>query len=822
VTVNKPGDPLHGLQITLRTNAFSAVMPLEVSYAPILSQTFGRMINPLTPLIQIENGGGYARQPIILKVPIQLPANHFALAFYYDPNTGRLEGMPLVQLRTNSLTLATCHFCEVVVSSVAIADLPEVVDTGFRPEFDDWEFVNRGSYIAPGGHCAGQSMSAIYDYYQNMDRVNAPTFLYNRYDNQMNPFRTPAVGDDNVLGYKLASVVQADYNAGWVSNPALKADLAMDLSDLETYRAFVYAMMASRSPQLVYISRLKGAHAMIVYQAERGRLRVADPNYPAKSERFIELSLATMKFDPYYSGPNADDLGYAYPEILYIGLTSVVDWEKIGQRWQEFFNQTIGIGLFPDYSVKVEDRFGGVLTTIWSDDLSARTVHTTGDSMDLEFSELPAKYDLVDPNGVAVGEELKPGTNVFGLRKYEWSRAKSWDWAGFHWFIVIRDDPCTNAFCGCDFPLDYAKLKPVKGGDSLFPERYFIDSEGMRQGGFISYWYGNTNKVKLRGCYLDDLRQGLWTSYYENGIVNEMAYYTAGVRTGHYESFHEKTGARWEWGRYADYDGSIEAHRFAVSGIADLTRLAKDLNKHGTAVSAYLWNRLSVATRDLIAAYVKDSTRRSRLSLETALVQELDAILEGPSIYDENRFSNVGLSETTRSLLQNPSSGDSVRLNRLLLEDACGRAILGRERKTGFWSRCDENGKLEYQWTYLPNGEVHVVTYYNERRTEEFTYVDDWNERIGLETKFYDNGQVSSEKRWSRPYTLDGVSRTWYPDGKPSSKGNYQNNVLEGEWITWYDNGQLWEKGSYVNGQKKGVWTTWNKDGTMAGQQNFP
>jgi antitoxin component YwqK of YwqJK toxin-antitoxin module len=81
---------------------------------------------------------------------------------------------------------------------------------------------------------------------------------------------------------------------------------------------------------------------------------------------------------------------------------------------------------------------------------------------------------------------------------------------------------------------------------------------------------------------------------------------------------------------------------------------------------------------------------------------------------------------------------------------------------------------------------------------------------------------VSSEKRWSRPYTLDGVSRIWYPDGKPSSKGNYQNNVLEGEWITWYDNGQLWEKGSYVNGQKKGVWTTWNKDGTMAGQQNFP
>jgi antitoxin component YwqK of YwqJK toxin-antitoxin module len=81
---------------------------------------------------------------------------------------------------------------------------------------------------------------------------------------------------------------------------------------------------------------------------------------------------------------------------------------------------------------------------------------------------------------------------------------------------------------------------------------------------------------------------------------------------------------------------------------------------------------------------------------------------------------------------------------------------------------------------------------------------------------------MSSERRWRRPYVLDGVSRTWYRDGKPASKSNDENNVLQGEGISWYDNGQLWEQGSYVNRQKKGVWTTWNKDGTVAGQQNFP
>ena len=62
-----------------------------------------------------------------------------------------------------------------------MAALPATVDSGFRPGVDDWQFTNYGSYVAPTGHCEGQSVSAIW-YYVNQRLGGGASPLYGLYD----------------------------------------------------------------------------------------------------------------------------------------------------------------------------------------------------------------------------------------------------------------------------------------------------------------------------------------------------------------------------------------------------------------------------------------------------------------------------------------------------------------------------------------------------------------------------------------------------------------------------------------------------------------
>ena len=59
------------------------------------------------------------------------------------------------------------------------------------------------------------------------------------------------------------------------------------------------------------------------------------------------------------------------------------------------------------------------------------------------------------------------------------------------------------------------------------------------------------------------------------------------------------------------------------------------------------------------------------LKLRTALAEDIDWLIYSGSIYNEARFATVSLSPDTVNLLhQNPSGGELVRLDRMLLMDA--------------------------------------------------------------------------------------------------------------------------------------------------------
>lgn len=113
----------------------------------------------------------------------------------------------------------------------------------------------------------------------------------------------------------------------------------------------------------------------------------------------------------------------------------------------------------------------------------------------------------------------------------------------------------------------------------------------------------------------------------------------------------------------------------SVVDIRDLAALVHRLKTPASddLLASYLAAHLTNSTQTLLAGY---SGGRDP-ALRKALVEDLNRLIRGASLYEPDRFAGVTLSPATRALLQQPSleAADVARLNRLLLEDAFPTAL---------------------------------------------------------------------------------------------------------------------------------------------------
>ncbi|MDQ3818316.1 MAG: phospho-N-acetylmuramoyl-pentapeptide-transferase [Acidobacteriota bacterium] len=103
--------------------------------------------------------------------------------------------------------------------------------------------------------------------------------------------------------------------------------------------------------------------------------------------------------------------------------------------------------------------------------------------------------------------------------------------------------------------------------------------------------------------------------------------------------------------------------------LRDASSLSAKLKESRDPLSEYLVSQLSPETQRMLRAY--DGTSQLPEADQRRLVDELNGLLRGPSLYDEQRFSQVRLSdEAKRFIALNPKGDDLIRLNRQLLEEA--------------------------------------------------------------------------------------------------------------------------------------------------------
>lgn len=381
LVVTNPDSKINGLTITVPEQGYNETKNYIISSAPITNHKLGGYFTPISPLITIQNGGGYSEMPIKIKVPIKKEADEFLVGFLFNEITGELETLPLIEFDDSFATVETRHFSlstlnsnsilpkiseissrgNLVISSIKESLLAgqSVISSGFAPGLDDWEFINYGSFISPGGHCAGQSMTAMWYYYEKRLKGEIP--LFHRFD-EINDRENPnLLWQDNPLGYRFASTVQEDANWGdWVK----ALNIQSNYPNL-VWKTFIAAMLITGEPQSVIIrnSGSGGGHAMIVYKINvtEGKLYIADPNYPNNRSSSGEQTVRIINFkngyfDPYPSFAKVGDPGTLYDQIAFFAKTSTFDWGKIGERYKELENGTIGNDRFKNYNLFLKTK----------------------------------------------------------------------------------------------------------------------------------------------------------------------------------------------------------------------------------------------------------------------------------------------------------------------------------------------------------------------------------------------------------------------------------------------------------------------------------
>lgn len=427
ISVDKPDNPLNGMEITVPPGSYNSNKRFDISYANITGHTFGKYFNPVTPLIKIENGSGYSSELITLKIPVQVKQGYFAMPFLFNSSTGEIQGMPVIEEQDNFVTVATRHFSDVVVTEVDFSDpgLKDTLwDTGFLPGKDDWQFENARSFITPDGLCNGMSLSAMWYYITKPDGNKNLSFTY---DNNGNSPATPDFRLDDSLAYRYASVIMDDFFWDAYENKYFRKLDAVD--DRATWRSTVSAIMNTKQPQLVTVRKSdeNTGHALVVYSAvitgsDEGYLKVSDPNIFGDQSRVITYS--NGKFQPYNTEPYTGGGGVLLDKVLFIGKNTMIDYVDCAQRWQEFKNKTIGSNpsrghpQFPQYTliltntknVKKEIKDGVNVET--NDKFYKITAERSG-------SALLGTQVYVNGNKLTANEdkyyELQPGDNHLGI-----------------------------------------------------------------------------------------------------------------------------------------------------------------------------------------------------------------------------------------------------------------------------------------------------------------------------------------------------------------------------------------------------------------------
>jgi antitoxin component YwqK of YwqJK toxin-antitoxin module len=159
------------------------------------------------------------------------------------------------------------------------------------------------------------------------------------------------------------------------------------------------------------------------------------------------------------------------------------------------------------------------------------------------------------------------------------------------------------------------------------------------------------------------------------------------------------------------------------------------------------------------------------------------------------------------------------------------------DKPVGEWKRYHENGKLKAILIYILNSDkvkaqlfdpdgslLSGGNFIGTLKDSIWTYFDNTvivaresytnGLKNGMSVTYYPDGKSAVENQWING-KLNGVWHEFYPSGEKKSETHYLNGKRQGESRIYFDSGQIQIEGVYDNDQYSGAWKFFNTDGTM-------
>ena len=290
LVVSRPGHPLDGLEVDIPEGAFDDTRQVTIASAEIFDHTFGTLINPVTPLIGITMGDGYANDIVTVRIPVPPAADVAHLPFYYDEVNSGLEGVPFIAAQADSVTIASRRFSRVGVVGLnlhedwtlsRLLEISDTVESGFRPGVNDFQFRNNGSHITPAGHFWGQ-VSSAHVYYESTilpstGYMHGFPALWGLFDNNRIFTDAPPTPDfdwDDSVALRWVASAQYDYLEGVnLDQHWMMRRLVEDRKDELHFLSIILWMHVShyKLPQVIAMIGEQGVQITTAYKVEARR-----------------------------------------------------------------------------------------------------------------------------------------------------------------------------------------------------------------------------------------------------------------------------------------------------------------------------------------------------------------------------------------------------------------------------------------------------------------------------------------------------------------------------------------------------------------------
>ena len=311
------------------------------------------------------------------------------------------------------------------------------------------------------------------------------------------------------------------------------------------------------------------------------------------------------------------------------------------------------------------------------------------------------------------------------------------------------------------------------------------------------------SKERVNRYTYDSLMQGKWVTFHPNGNIQSESNYSAGIKNGYFKEY--------------DKDGNLLSVVKYVNGIlqTDAVEVTKLDLKREYYPSGQI-KKIGSFKNEIPEGVTREFSEKGEI---------INAqIYKGGNIIGDGIVDAAGLKQ-----------GEWKEYYETGELKANGKYENGL--KIGEWKFWYENGKMEQKGLYVKGEKPHgdwVWYYKNEQILRKETYINGIEN--GFLTEYSDSGSVITYGEY-----VDGLEEgLWtYNTGDIKMEGEYKEGARTGEWKYWYDNGNLFFKGSflddnpdgkhtyywdngktkeegvYIMGKREGEWTRFNYDGTI-------